>query len=273
MGILYYIFFLALGAIIGSFLNVVIFRYGTGRSVGGRSSCMACGKELAWYDLVPIFSYFMLRGKCRRCKSNISLQYAGVEVLTALLFLWIGLHARFPLHAIFLMIVFSLLIVILVYDMRHKIIPDALVYTFIILSFVSLFLFDQGTPGFYLPYFADLIAGPLLFTFFFLFWFLSRGQWMGVGDAKLVLGIGWFLGMAGGITAVIFSFWIGAAVGIFIIVGSRLWYGQRGSLSRKVKPLTMKSEIPFAPFLIVGFWIVLMTGIHLIPFMTALLGA
>lgn len=267
--------YFVLGTLIGSFLNVVVLRHNTGRGFMGRSSCFSCGHILAWYELIPVFSFLARLGRCGTCNSKISWQYPLVELFTGLVFL--GIFAKYPslyllassgvggiLNTAFLMIIFSILIVIFVYDIKHKIIPDAPVYTFIGLSFIGLFV---GLPagintsvlpfqsGFHIamPYLWDIAAGPILFLFFFALWFFSRGRWMGFGDAKLAIGIGWFLGLSLGISAVVFSFWIGAFISIVIILAQML-YNKKG--------LTMKSEIPFAPFLILGLMIVFFLNIN-----------
>ncbi|MFA6536168.1 MAG: prepilin peptidase [Candidatus Paceibacterota bacterium] len=255
--------FFLLGLIIGSFLNVLILRYRTGRTVLGRSACFSCGTTLIWQDLVPVFSFLAIGGKCRSCGSKISIQYPLVEFLTGLIFLavfWqVGL--RFGLESLFYLIyyliIWSLLIVILVYDLRHKIIPDGFVYTFAILAlvnFLAITPFEQLSQSSGLW---ELLAGPILFLPFFLVWSLSRGRLMGLGDGKLALGIGWMLGLAKGGTAIILGFWVGAVVSIILLILSKL------GLSLGGKPLTIKSEVPFAPFLILGILIVFLTGFNL----------
>jgi len=242
-----------LGTIIGSFLNVVIYRYNSGETVGGRSKCLICSKPLSAFELVPVFSYLLLLGRCKGCSSKISIQYPLVEIFTGLSFLAIFLHLQktflladinFILHFIILAAIFSILIVIFVYDLKHKIIPDGLVYAFTIISLV--FLFIQNSPSylFQMPGILDLLAGPIFFIPFFLLWYLSKGTWIGLGDGKLVVGIGWFLGIIGGLSALVISFWIGAIVGILILLISRL--------KQRSRNITMKTEIPFAPFLIIG---------------------
>ncbi len=244
-GIAYFVF----GAIVGSFLNVVALRYNTGRTLGGRSSCFSCGRSLTALDLVPLFSFLALAGKCRSCGSKISWQYPLVEAGTALLFLGVYLTGFALAYQIYLLPLLSLLAVILIYDLRHKIIPDALVYLFGALSLVSLFI-DFPAQSLAYPTLQALMAGPLLaFPFAFL-WLVSRGRWIGLGDAKLALGMGWLLGLAKGATAVLFAVWIGAAVSIALLLAQK-W------LFRGTNRLTMKSEIPFAPFLILGLLIVL----------------
>jgi len=139
----------------------------------------------------------------------------------------------------------SLLVVITIYDLKHKIIPDGLVYSFAALSFVSIFGIWQAT--FFIPSVWHFLAGPLLALPFALLWLVSRGTWMGFGDAKLALGMGWFLGLSGGGAAIILAFWIGAAVGLLLIALGRIL-----KLFLFGKTFTIKSEIPFGPFLILG---------------------
>lgn len=241
------------GTIIGSFLNVLVLRYGTSLSiVHGCSRCFSCSKELHWYELIPLFSFMMLGGKCLGCNSKISYQYPLVEFITGLIFLgtfWvIGLTPILPIY----LLTVSVLIAMAVYDFKHKIIPDGMVFVFSILALIILFikngasfqiLFSNGL--------LDLLAGPILFLFFATLWFMGRGKWMGFGDAKLALGVGWMLGFSGGIFAIILAFWIGAAVSLIILGLEKL------KLS-KLK-LSFKSEIPFAPFIILSLFIQLMT--------------
>jgi len=146
----------------------------------------------------------------------------------------------------FSLVVWPLLIVILGYDLRHKIIPDALVYTVALgtLLFRLIMIAFAGEGGSWI----DLLAGPIFFIPFFLLWFLSNGRWMGLGDGKLSLGIGWLLGMYGGISALVFGFWAGAIVGLFLVAITSV----QSRLKRGSKAVTMKSELPFAPFLIAG---------------------
>ncbi len=260
-----YLFIFILGTIVGSFLNVVALRWNTGLSISrGRSRCFSCSKNLAWYELVPLFSFIFLRGRCSGCKSKISWQYPLVEFLTGVIFLAI-IYKNFyllslsPLYFILstllLFSIFSLLMVIAIYDFRHKIIPDTLSYAFSFFALIYLFFrfFSYGTLG--QVTLLDFLAGPIFFTPFFLLWFFSKGKWIGLGDGKLALGIGFFLGFINGLSAIAMAFWIGAIFGlIFMGLGklSKLKILGSGRLSLFTKNLTMKSEIPFAPFLIFG---------------------
>lgn len=262
MNILIFIFIFLLGTIIGSFLNVVIYRFNTGKTiVKGRSICMTCNRNLRWFELIPILSWVMQSGKCRRCKEVISYQYPIVEFITGLMFVLIAYHFVVavlfsPLTYLFLVVffafIFSILIVISIYDIRHKIIPDKLVYIFSIFAFISIFVnyADLGSL-FVLPSISHIIAGPILATPFALLWLLSKGKWMGLGDAKLMLGLGWILGINLGVASIVLSFWIGTIVSLGIMFFSR-------------KNISMKTEIPFAPFLVLSALIVFLFNIDII---------
>ncbi|MDQ3014336.1 MAG: prepilin peptidase [bacterium] len=265
MEILFGFFFFILGTAIGSFLNVVIYRYNTGMGVNGRSKCFSCGKTLQWYELIPVFSYVFLLGRCSECQSKISWQYPLVEFLTGLTFLAVYLayfkqlfiSTNTILVLLYSLVAASIFIVILVYDVRHKIIPDGLVIMLSIISLIGLFI--SADLNIVLPAWSALLAGPILALPFAALWLLSQGRWMGLGDAKLALPMGWFLGLGYGLSAIMLAFWIGAAVGVALIAMEKLLH--RGNLS-------MKSEIPFAPFLIVGFAIVYFFNINIIHLST-----
>lgn len=265
MDFLIWFFIFSFGAIVGSFLNVVILRYNTGASIAmGKSACFSCAKNLFWYELFPIASFVALKGRCGNCKSKISWQYPLVEFFTGFIFLltflmifnqsfaFFEFSFNYLLYIFYYWSIFSLLIVITVYDIRHKIIPDLLVFSFAGLSLTRL-IFNFGIQDlFHSPFIFDLLAGPILALPFFLMWLFSKGRWMGLGDAKLALGIGWFLGLFSGISAVILGFWIGAAFSLLIILFQRL--------NLTGKRITIKSEIPFAPFLVIGLLLVFFFG-------------
>jgi len=241
-----------LGTIIGSFLNVTIYRHNTGRGFGGRSFCMSCAKELSWHELVPIASFIIQRGRCLKCQSKISWQYPVVEFLTGLVFalLFISMpHQSLAdlISIIYYWAIFSILIMISVYDIRHKIIPDAPVYTFIILSLFAPIL-AAGALNF--DILLSVLAGLMLSAPFALLWILSDGRLMGLGDAKIVLGLGIMLGLAQGLAAVLLAFWIGALFSIILLALSR-------------GGITMKSEIPFGPFLVLSAFIALISNFDL----------
>lgn len=253
MSQLAYFFIFCLGTIIGSFLNVVIYRFNSGKTLGGRSMCMNCSKTLSWYELIPVFSYVFQLGKCRSCATRISHQYPAVELLTGVIFSMVAYRFsdlilvsfnQYILIVSVYMMIFALLMVISVYDMRHKIIPDPLVFAFIVFSFFSMFLNVGPVGGFFIqPAMSSFLAGPLYALPFAIIWLVSQGRFMGLGDAKLILGIGWMLGIMQGGAALMLSFWIGTIVSLFIILFSKI-------------KISTKTEIPFGPFLAISTFIV-----------------
>ena len=261
--------FLCFGLIIGSFLNVVILRLNTQKSFGGRSGCMVCQHKLAWYELIPVFSFLGLQGRCKNCKTKISIQYPLVELATGFVFCFLFFRfadiffsntLTFSFTYAYYALIFSLLIVIATYDLKHKIIPDSLSFVFGALAFLGLFFFSAGGGSafggnnmffLHLPSIFQLFSGPLIALPFFLFWWISSGRWMGLGDAKLALGIGWLLSFSVALSALFVAFWLGAIVGIMLVVFGKK-YG-------------MKSEIPFAPYLVFGTLLVFLFGLSLFP--------
>ena len=136
---------------------------------------------------------------------------------------------------------FSVLLVIVVYDLKHKIIPDRLSLIFGIMSFVGLFVFNSQGVYLHIPSLLEFSSGILIALPFFLLWLFSGGAWMGLGDAKLAIGLGWFIGIAYALSALALSFWIGTLVGIYLMLFKK-GYG-------------MRSEIPFAPYLVLGTYL------------------
>lgn len=220
-----------LGLILGSFLNALLYRYNTGSSVmRGRSRCMSCNHTLTAFDLIPVLSYLFLRGKCRYCRSKISWQYPLVEVLCASLAVGTYIKEPEPARFALLFCLWLSLVFIVVYDLKHKIIPWSALIVFTVLSLLYVLVSEPSLLAF--------LSGPLLALPLFTLSLVSKGTWMGWGDGALELGIGWFLGLTMGLTALFLSFWIGAIVGIVVVVASRAY--------------TMRSEVPFAPFLAFG---------------------
>ena len=254
------IIFSIFGLIIGSFLNVVICRLNTQRSFGGRSACMSCQNKLCFYELIPLISFFVLRGRCRSCKTKISLAYPLVELTTGIIFAGLFLKFQdvffistliFAVTYAYYATIFSLLVVIAAYDLKHKIIPDTLALILGFLAFIGLFLFS--TYGFYphIPSLSEFLSGLIVALPFAALWLVSNGAWMGLGDGKLMLGLGWLLGTGRVLSGAVIAFWSGAIIGILLIL-----------FSKKHK---MKSEIPLAPFLVFGAILAFLFELHLFP--------
>ncbi|MDA1334888.1 MAG: prepilin peptidase [bacterium] len=243
-----YVLLFLFGIAIGSFLNVLVLRVNTGVSVRGRSRCFSCLKKLGWHDLVPLFSYVVIRGKCRYCGSGISAQYPLVELAGGIIFVLVALvfpsivSEQFVLMDVVQYILavsfFSLLLAITVYDIRHKIIPDQFSATLFVIAVVTelVYLWSIGS---FAPseWIGDVLAAIGIFSFFGGIWLISKGEWMGFGDAKLSISLGLFLGFPAIFLAFLIAIWSGAIYGIIMI------------FARGYK---FKTEVPFAPFLATG---------------------
>lgn len=268
-----------LGLLVGSFANVVISRMRSGYGLGGRSECPACRTTLAWYELLPIVSFFVQKGRCTACDARISWRYLVVEFVTgigfALVFWKFGESVLFePLALVSVVVGFILMgmwVVLVGYDLRHLILPDELVWPFVILALLSVFfpiLEGNILQSAVLPSWKALAAGPLIALPFFILWLVSRGTLFGLGDVKLMMGLGWLLGIEQGITAVFFAFWIGTLILVPMKVihtfSTKKQLGSNGIRS------IMKEEVAFAPFLIIGTAVVYLFDINLF---TLLIGA
>lgn len=250
-------FIFLLGAAVGSFLNVLADRLPRQKSIGGRSQCDHCGRILEWRDLMPVWSFFVLRGRCRTCRGRISWQYPITEISTGLIFLLI-FNFQLPifseisnadfsflpvLNLIYYLFIASCLIAIFIADLKYYIIPDKIVWPAIWISLFyrffeiynfkiwNLFGHRSSVIGHFLPY---LLAGLGAAAFFVAIVAITRGNGMGWGDVKLAFLLGLFLGWPLILWSMFLAFFAGASVGVFLIV-----------LGRK----TMKSQIPFGPFL------------------------
>lgn len=255
-----YIVAAALGTVVGSFLNVVILRMRSGVTfVSGSSLCLACGKSLPWYEMIPVVSYIVLRGRCRHCSASLTYQYPLVEAVTAVVFMLVLQRSGilgFPDTGLGIVLGLSLVfwciaIVIAWYDARHQIIPDELSIALGIVGLGVAFL-DLSTPIWF-----SVSSGLGAAAFFAILWAMSKGAWMGLGDAKLAVGLGIFLGWPMVVLGNLFGFWIGAIWGVaFLLLGK---YGRR-------------TEIPFGPFLIIGAFIAYYAGDFLLAWYSALIG-
>ncbi len=246
-----YLAVLAFGLVVGSFLNVCIYRLPLKISIAkGRSFCPHCHSKIAWYDNIPVISYILLGAKCRRCRQPISWIYPLVEALTAVLFVlsfWkFGLSWQFLSSLILL----SALIVITFIDLRHQIIPDLISIPGILLGLVFSFLI----PGFH---WLNSLIGVLLGGLFFyvLAWggqLLFKKESLGGGDIKLAAMLGAFLGWQKLILVFLLSSFLGALVGIILIFA--------------VKDFRSKRIIPFGPFLALASLVALFLGDKLLNF-------
>ena len=244
------------GTIVGSFLNVVLLRKNTGKSIVWEPShCFSCDERLWPKDLIPIFSFLFFRGKCSHCGSKISLQYPIVEFLIGGLFLLVSnkISVFNFLSFVFYASSFSALFLIAAYDFKQKIIDSNFFEIFTVFAITEavlrwhpVFSFERIS--------ADLASSFIIALFFYLAWRISGGRWMGRGDANLAFSAALFLGWPASLSMFLVSFWIGGFFG----AGLLIFYGRKYGL---------KSEIPFGPFLAIGTFILWYFGDFLSVFL------
>jgi prepilin signal peptidase PulO-like enzyme (type II secretory pathway) len=255
MEFLIYLFVFILGLVVGSFLNCVIYRLETGESfLKGRSYCPHCKHILSWKDLIPIFSFLILKGKCRYCRKPISLQYPLVELFTGILFAFTTYNLQpttlqQTLILYYQLFVFSCLVIIFVFDLKHYLIPDKVIYPAITLTLLYQFFNIWNFGHWDLFGIWSLVLGILPSLFFLAIILISHETWMGFGDFKLSILMGIILGWPKILVSLFFAFFIGAIVGLILIF-----------LKRK----TMKSQIPFAPFSVSGTFLAMFFGERII---------
>lgn len=251
------------GVVIGSFLNVYIYRFHTGKSLAGHSHCLSCGTGLRWYELFPLVSYVVLRGRCRTCGCKIPVRYFLVEFLTGALFALSLLLSLDIVTILLLWFMCSILVVITVYDLYHFIIPDKLtaVLTLLVAVFLGYGLWLEELTWLQIGW--GVFAALMGSGFFLLLWTISKGKWLGFGDVKLAFPLGLLVGPVHVFSFVVLSFWIGAAISLAILGVGRLSRG-KASLHLPGRGLTMKSAVPFAPFLIASGLTVLFTHFNVL---------
>ena len=258
------------GLIIGSFLDVIVCRFHTGKSINGRSRCLSCGHTLSWFELFPFLSYVVLRGRCRRCEGAIPSRLLVTELLTASIFLLVffavGVSLLLPLS----LVLVALLIVVTLYDYRHMIIPDELMLLIGVLSVMYVALeYSIGIEFEVLAY--HILSALGASGFYFLLWLVSKGKWIGLGDAKLALVLGLFLYPLQAFSMVVFSFWIGASISLSLLAIQFILNRGQKHLPFIPLTLTMKSEVPFAPFMIVSFCIVFFGHVQVLALLHSLI--
>lgn len=233
--VLHFVFGLA----IGSFLNVLIDRLSRGKNViTGRSQCDYCGKTLRWFELIPLLSWALQGGRCRRCHKRLSWQYPLVELVTGVGFVILA-------GSYWYWLIFSALLVIFIADLKEQIIPDSMV----VVGAIGV-IGARGVIG------ENILAGVGASAFFLFLWLVTRGRAMGLGDVKLAFFMGLLLGFPGIIVACYLAFLTGAGAGVILILR-----GKKG----------LKSKIAFGPFLVLGTGITLVWGQQIIEWWRRLL--
>ncbi len=237
-----------LGAMIGSFLNVCIYRLPKEESVVKPGShCPKCHTPIRFYDNIPILSYILLKGKCRHCQASISIQYPIVEAITALSSLFLFKTYGLTWSYIYYFLFVAALIAITVIDLHHQIIPDVISLPGIVMGVLGSFIIPQIT--YWNSLIGMLAGGGSLFLVATGYQWLFKREGMGGGDVKLLAMIGAFLGWKAIILTILLSSLIGSVIGIMVML---------------IKGKDFKYAIPFGPFLAIGAVISLVWGEELI---------
>lgn len=229
------------GIVIGSFLNVLIYRLPLHENITTeRSHCMACGRQLKWYDLVPLFSYICLLGRCRYCKTKLSLQYPLIEFINGagyvLIFAVKGISSASVLYSL----CFSVLIVISIIDWRTFEIPFGLNVCIFILGLINAILDPDNILGYLIGFIS--VSGFLL-----LLYLITKGRGIGGGDIKLMAAAGFLIGWK----LILLSLGLGCIIGSVIHLLLMKFYGKERVLA-------------FGPYLSVGIVISMVAGNQMI---------
>jgi len=243
-----YVFIFILGTVVGSFLNVCIIRIPLGQSIAREPShCMSCHKKLHWYELVPVLSWLLLKGKCSGCGAPISAQYPLVEMANGLLWLAVALRCGFTADALLGCVLVSVLLVASVIDARTKELPRVTTGTVAVLGIIRILLHPQ--------YIKTGIFGMVAVGgFLLLLLILSGGSAIGGGDVKLMAGSGLFLGLQLNVLA----FLLGCVIGSFIHIIRMKFFGAG-------------RELAMGPYLSVGIVIAFLYGNAMIDWYMAML--
>ena len=236
-----YIIVFILGSIWGSFSNVCIHRLPDNKGVArGRSYCPSCKKQIRWYDNIPIFSYVLLKAKCRDCSAKINVKYLLVELVCALSFVWFFYLFGLSLTTLLFFILSIFFVIIFFIDLKHFIIPNELTFP---LMAIGLFKsFDPNLNLYLFPNFLNSLIGGvvgylIIWMIIFIYKRLRNKEGMGLGDAKLLSAIGFWFGWISIPFILFFSSFIALVLAI-------------PSLINKSKNLS--TQIPFGPYLILG---------------------
>lgn len=230
MDILIITFITILGFIIGSFLNVCIYRIPRGESIAyPPSHCTNCSNEIKWYDLIPVFSYiFLIKGKCRHCGEKISIRYPTIELITGILYLMVYIKYGLTLSALKYIVFITILIVVGIIDLDTTEVYFSTTITGVI--FAVLFIAASGYMyhDFKQYIFGGILGGGIISLIII----LTKG--MGWGDAEICLYSGLFLGFRLTVVMLFFSFIFGSVISLILMA---------------LKKKSRKDYIPFGPFI------------------------
>jgi len=234
------IFVIILGALWGSFANVCILRLPQNKGVvSGRSYCPKCKKKIIWKDNIPIISYILLKGKCRKCKKPISSQYALVEMLSLISFASIYYLYGISFTTLLLIILALVLIIIFFIDLKHFIIPNTLTFPLMALGLIKSFIpnLNEIFPNYIDSIIGGLFGYGIIWSIIFFYKQIRKKEGMGLGDAKLFAVIGFWFG------------WISIPFVIFLSSITALISVVPDLIKNSKK---MSTQIPFGPYIIIG---------------------
>ena len=238
---------LLVGLCIGSFLNVVIYRLPLGQSlVSPRSRCTKCGYELSWYDNVPVLSWALLGGRCRRCRAPISVQYPIVELVTGLLFVLVAWLTPVGPLLVSRLILVAILVALFGIDLEHQILPNFITLPGVVIGLLFSLI---APPGWKDALIGAALGAGVLYGIAAAYYAVRREEGLGMGDVKMLAMIGAFLGWKAVLVTLVLSSFSGAAIGMALIAA------QRGG---------MKLALPFGTFLAVGALAAMLVGDPLI---------
>lgn len=250
---MFYILSFILGASIGSFTQVIATRLHVAPIIKGRSKCLSCGEALRVSDLIPIVSYFLLRGRCKYCKTPYGISSVVVETIFGAVFValyhFILRDSPTLLISSWWLVYYTLLFIVLgvmaLYDRAHSFIPVSFLISFLSLTLLMLGIHLMSS------FSLQMLLAPLAVALpFFLVWAITKGKGVGFGDVILFFGVGAFFGIYEGLAVFILSVWMGAVVGLYY----------KYVIARSKQKTT---AIPFVPFIVFSFLIVLFTGIDI----------
>ncbi len=238
-----------LGAVLSSFVGVLAERVHTGAKwANDRSRCDSCQATLKPHDLIPVISWLSTLGRCRYCGSRVPARHVLVEFATGGIFFAATAKLGLGLPLLFFLVAILVLLFIVLYDLRHTIVPTIPVLALTALSIV----FAVSTMESWSEFGVTLMVAGTLGGAFLLFYALSQGRAMGLGDAPVALALSLLVGQLAALPGLLFSFWIGALYGILVLVST-----PRGH--------RMGIEVPFVPFLALGFLLAFFTGWNPLP--------